>query len=179
MATEVARACAFLQGADDFRMRLSLERDGKVSITAAPLPPLRAPVSLRVAEQTREAVHSLPSHKTNLRAAYDAAWQAAEREGAFDAVFFNGDGTLAEGGRSTVLVKLDGAWWTPPLSAGVLPGVMRAVLLEDATPWLGGPLRERVLTRADVTRAEAIAVCNALRGVVPAHFEPPLAVDVL
>jgi len=179
MATEVARACALLQGADDFRMRLSLERDGKVSITAAPLPPLRAPVSLRVAEQTREAVHSLPSHKTNLRAAYDAAWQAAEREGAFDAVFFNGDGTLAEGGRSTVLVKLDGAWWTPPLSAGVLPGVMRAVLLEDATPWLGGPLRERVLTRADVARAEAIAVCNALRGVVPAHFEPPLAVDVL
>ena len=179
MAAEVARACASLQGADDYRMRLSLERDGKVSITAAPLPPLLAPVSLRVAEQTREAAHSLPSHKTNLRAAYDAAWQAAEREGAFDAVFFNADDTLAEGGRSTVLVKLDGAWWTPPLSAGVLPGVMRGVLLEDATPWLGGPLRERVLTRADVARAEAIAVCNALRGVMPAHFEPPLAIDVL
>ncbi|WP_439892028.1 chorismate-binding protein [Ralstonia sp. 25C] len=181
MAAEVARACASLQGAGDFRMRLSLERDGKVSVTAAPLPPLlplHTPVSLRVAEQTREAAHSLPSHKTNLRAAYDAAWQAAEREGAFDAVFFNADGTLAEGGRSTVLVKLDGAWWTPPLSAGVLPGVMRAVLLEDATPWLGAPLRERVLTRADVARAEAIAVCNALRGVVPAHFEPPLAADV-
>jgi len=78
-----------------------------------------------------------------------------------------------------VLVKLDGAWWTPPLSAGVLPGVMRAVLLEDATPWLGAPLRERMLTRADVVRAEAIAVCNALRGVVPAYFEPPLAVDAL
>ncbi len=94
-------------------------------------------------------------------------------------MFFNADGTLAEGGRTTVLVKLDGAWWTPPLSAGVLPGVMRAVLLEDATPWLGAPLRERVLTRADVARAEAVAVCNALRGVVPAYFEPPLAVDAL
>ena len=56
---------------------------------------------------------------------------------------------------------------------------MRAVLLEDATPWLGAPLRERVLTRADVARAEAVAVCNALRGVVPAYFEPPLAVDAL
>ncbi|WP_426394745.1 chorismate-binding protein [Ralstonia sp. R-29] len=178
MVAEVARACAPLQGADDFRMRLSLERDGKFSVTAAPLPPLQAPVSLRVAPQSREAAHSLPSHKTNLRAAYDAAWQAAEREGAFDAVFFNANGTLAEGGRSTVLVKLDGAWWTPPLSAGVLPGVMRGVLLDDAMPWLGGPLRERVLTRADVARAEAIAICNALRGVVPAHFEPPLAVDV-
>ncbi|ANJ73468.1 bifunctional anthranilate synthase component I family protein/aminotransferase class IV [Ralstonia insidiosa] len=183
LAGEVARECASLAPEGEYRMRLSLAPNGTASVTAAPLSPLPAtwdaPVRLLVASQTREAAHSLPSHKTSLRADYDAAWQAAEREGAFDTVFFNEDGTLAEGGRTTVLVKLDGAWWTPPLSAGVLPGVMRAVLLEDATPWLGAPLRERVLTRADVARAEAIAVCNALRGVVPAYFEPPLAVDAL
>jgi para-aminobenzoate synthetase/4-amino-4-deoxychorismate lyase len=182
LAGEVARVCAALPPQGDHRMRLALTRSGEASITAAPLLPLPAtwdaPARLIVASQTREAAHNLPSHKTSLRAAYDAAWQAAEREGAFDAVFFNGDGTLAEGGRTTVLVKLDGAWWTPPLSAGVLPGVMRAVLLDDATPWLGAPLHERVLTRADVARAEAVAVCNALRGVVPAHFEPPLAGSV-
>ncbi|KAF3463131.1 chorismate-binding protein [Ralstonia pseudosolanacearum] len=179
LVREVARACAALPEAGAHRMRLSLRHSGAFSVTAAPLPPLHAswnaPVRLRVAPQAREAAHSLPHHKTSLRAAYDAAWQAAEREGAFDAVFFNADGTLAEGGRSTVLVKLEGRWWTPPLSAGVLPGVMRAVLLEDARPWLGAPLHERVLTRADVVRAEAIAICNALRGVVPAHFEPPVA----
>ena len=183
LAGEVARACASLDGVGDYRMRVALTPDGVASVTAAPLAPLQAsweaPVQLVVASQPREAAHSLPSHKTTLRATYDAAWQAAERAGAFDAVFFNADGTLAEGGRSTVLVKLDGAWWTPPLSSGVLPGVMRAVLLDDATPWLGTPLHERVLTRADVARAEAIAVCNALRGVVPAHFEPPLAASVL
>jgi len=183
MTAEIARVCASLQDAGAYRMRLSLDRDGKAGVTAAPLSPLHAtwdaPVRLVAAPQSREAAHSLPNHKTNLRAAYDAAWQAAEREGAFDAVFFNADGTLAEGGRTTVLVKLDGGWWTPPLSAGVLPGVMRAVLLEDATPWLGAPLHERMLTRADVARAEAIAVCNALRGVMPAHFEPPLAARVI
>ena len=183
LADHVARVCASLEGEGAYRMRLSLAPDGVATVSAAPLPPLHAtwdaPVRLLVAPQSREATHSLPSHKTTLRAGYDAAWQTAEREGAFDAVFFNADGTLAEGGRSTVLVKLDGAWWTPPLSAGVLHGVMRAVLLEDATPWLDGPLRERSLTRADVARAEAIAVCNALRGVMPAHFEPPLTIDVL
>ena len=183
LADEVARLCASLAPEGEYRMRLSLAPNGTASVTAATLSALPAtwdaPVRLLVASQTREAAHSLPSHKTSLRANYDAAWQAAEREGAFDTVFFNADGTLAEGGRTTVLVKLDGAWWTPPLSAGVLPGVMRAVLLEDATPWLGAPLRERVLTRADVARAEAVAVCNALRGVVPAYFEPPLAVDAL
>lgn len=183
LVNEVARACASLSGDGAYRMRLTLAAGGAVSVTAAPLSPLHAswdaPVRLLTASQSRQAVHSLAAHKTTLRAGYDAAWQAAEREGAFDTVFFNADGTLAEGGRSTVLVKLGGAWWTPPLSAGILPGVMRSVLLEDAAPWLGGPLRERVLTRDDVARAEALAVCNALRGVVPAHFEPPLAVDVL
>ncbi|AMP36737.1 chorismate-binding protein [Ralstonia solanacearum] len=179
LAREVARVCAALPEDGAHRMRLSLRHSGVFSVTAAPLSPLHAtwdaPVRLRIAPQAREAVHCLPHHKTSLRAAYDAAWQAAEREGAFDAVFFNADGTLAEGGRSTVLVKLEGTWWTPPLSAGVLPGVMRGVLLDDARPWLGAPLRERALTRADVARAEAVAVCNALRGVVPAHFEPPVA----
>jgi para-aminobenzoate synthetase / 4-amino-4-deoxychorismate lyase len=63
-------------------------------------------------------------------------------------------------------VKLTGRWWTPPLSSGVLPGVMRAVLLEDAE--LGA--QERVLTRADVLNAEALLVCNALRGAVPARL---------
>jgi para-aminobenzoate synthetase/4-amino-4-deoxychorismate lyase len=182
LAGAVARACTSLAGLGEYRMRLTLAAGGTVSVTAASLAPLHAtwdrPARLLVASQSRQAAHSLPAHKTTLRAGYDAAWQAAEREGAFDAVFFNADGTLAEGGRSTVLVRLDGAWWTPPLSAGILPGVMRSVLLDDATPWLGGPLRERSLTRADVARAEALAVCNALRGVVPAHFEPPLAVDV-
>ncbi len=179
LVREMAHVCAALPGDGAHRMRLSLQHSGAFSVTAAPLSPLPAawdaPVRLHIAPQAREAVHSLPHHKTSLRAAYDAAWQAAEREGAFDAVFFNADGTLAEGGRSTVLVKLEGRWWTPPLSAGVLPGVMRGVLLDDARPWLGAPLHERVLTRAEVARAEAIAVCNALRGVVPAHFEPPLA----
>ncbi len=179
LVREVARVCGTLPEDGAHRMRLSLQHSGAFSVTAAPLSPLPAgwdaPVRLHIAPQAREAVHSLPHHKTSLRAAYDAAWQAAEREGAFDAVFFNADGTLAEGGRSTVLVKLEGQWWTPPLSAGVLPGVMRGVLLDDARTWLGAPLRERVLTRAEVARAEAIAVCNALRGVVPAHFEPPLA----
>lgn len=179
---DVSRACASLEGEGAYRMRLLLMPDGAANVSAAPLPPLQAtweaPVRLLVAPQAREVTHSLPTHKTTLRAGYDAAWQAAEREGAFDAVFFNADDTLAEGGRSTVLIKLDGAWWTPPLSAGVLPGVMRAVLLSDATPWLNGPLRERSLTRADVARAEAVAVCNALRGVMPAHFEPALTADV-
>jgi para-aminobenzoate synthetase / 4-amino-4-deoxychorismate lyase len=103
-------------------------------------------------------------HKTTHRAEFDRGWREAEARGGFDMLFFNECGELTEGGRSNVFVKLDARWWTPPLAAGLLPGVMRQVLLED--PALDA--RERVLTLTDVRNAEALFVCNALRGALPA-----------
>jgi para-aminobenzoate synthetase/4-amino-4-deoxychorismate lyase len=99
-----------------------------------------------------------------VRERYDRGWRAAEAQGAFDMLFFNTDGELTEGGRSNVFLRLDGRWYTPPLSSGVLPGVMRRVLLEDSA-WNA---QERRLTLADLHRAEEIIVCNALRGVLHA-----------
>ncbi len=58
---------------------------------------------------------------------------------------------------------------TPPLACGVLPGVMRSVLLEDRA----FNAVEAVMTRDDLLSAQAIVVCNALRGVVPAVVQLP------
>ncbi|MGE5622047.1 MAG: aminotransferase class IV, partial [Bacillota bacterium] len=73
---------------------------------------------------------------------------------------------LTEGGRSNVFVKLDGRWYTPPLACGLLPGVMRAVLLADPA-WNA---QERRLTLDDLRRADEIVVCNALRGPLRARI---------
>ena len=105
-------------------------------------------------------------HKTSARARYDAAWQHAVARGAFDMLFFNEHDELTEGGRSNVFVKLDGCWYTPPLEAGVLPGVMRAVLLEDAAL----DARIKSIARADLAHAQAVLVCNALRGALSAEI---------
>ncbi|MDT7838298.1 bifunctional chorismate-binding protein/class IV aminotransferase [Aquabacterium sp. OR-4] len=127
------------------------------------------PVSLRIASQALPLARPLAGHKTTLRARYDAGVREAERHGAFDTLFFDRRGHLVEGGRSSVFVRLDGRWWTPPLSDGALPGVMRALLL-DSPAWQAA---ERSLTRADLQRAEAIVVCNALRGALPARLVQP------
>ncbi len=105
-------------------------------------------------------------HKSSVRARYDAAWRAAEAQGGFDMLFFNERGELTEGGRSNVFVKLDGCWHTPPLSCGLLPGVQRAAMLADPA-WNA---QETIITRAMLARAEAIVVCNALRGALPAKL---------
>ncbi|RDK00653.1 aminodeoxychorismate synthase component I [Paraburkholderia lacunae] len=169
--TSLAGTCAALSAQTPHRVRLALNKSGAVQITAAVLAPLAEPTAgvLLAPEHgfaTMEANDPLLRHKTTRRAEYDRGWREAEAKGAFDTLFFNERGELTEGGRSNVFVKLAGQWWTPPLESGVLPGIMRSVLLEDT----GLHAAQRVLTRADVQNAEALLVCNALRGAVPARI---------
>jgi para-aminobenzoate synthetase/4-amino-4-deoxychorismate lyase len=159
--------CAGLVRGAAYRLRLALRHDGTTTIGAAPLQRLDASeVTLHIAPQRLPEVHPLAAHKTTLRAVYDEGVRAAERAGAFDSLFFDCRGHLVEGGRSSVFVRLDGRWWTPPLADGVLPSVMRGVLLADPA-WGAG---ERRITLAEVEAAEALLVCNALRGGLPARL---------
>lgn len=149
------------------RLRLLLAADGSVEVTLAPLPPNPAePVTLLLADAPLVSDELLLRHKTTLRGHYDAALKSAEAAGAFDVLFCNERGELTEGARSNVFLRIDGAWLTPPLTAGLLPGVMRGVLLDDPA-WAA---REARLTPADLARAEGIVVCNALRGPLRARL---------
>jgi branched-subunit amino acid aminotransferase/4-amino-4-deoxychorismate lyase len=57
---------------------------------------------------------------------------AARKRGCFEAIYRLSDGTLLEGTTSNVFVVKDGTISTPPLSAGVLPGVTRALVVRLA-----------------------------------------------
>ncbi|KGR94821.1 MULTISPECIES: chorismate-binding protein [Burkholderia] len=155
----------------EHRVRVALAKDGALDVAAAPLAPLAGDAVdvLLAPEHGFAPMRSgdlLLAHKTTRRADYDRAWKDAETYGAFDMLFFNERGELTEGGRANVFVKLDGRWLTPPLASGVLPGVMRGVLLDD--PALQAS--ECVLTLDDVLRADALMLTNALRGAVPARL---------
>ncbi len=156
-------ACSGLLPEGAHRMRLTLEKSGRCNIQTAALSSLPVPLRVSIAPEPTLSDDVFLRHKTTARVQYDAAWRAAETQGAFDMLFVNQQGELTEGGRSNVFVKLAGRWYTPPLSAGVLPGVMRSVLLDDPA-WDAG---ERSLTVADLRKAESIVVCNALRGALP------------
>jgi para-aminobenzoate synthetase/4-amino-4-deoxychorismate lyase len=108
-----------VQHVDLHLARLALSHGGRLTLSHAPLAPLAV-------------------HKTTPRAQYDAGVQAAERAGAFDSLFFNSDGRLVEGGRSSVFVQIDGRWHTPPLVVcnalrGVLPARLRQASAVGAT----------------------------------------------
>jgi para-aminobenzoate synthetase/4-amino-4-deoxychorismate lyase len=137
----------------------------------APLAPLAdETVQLLIAEARLPNANPLAAHKTTLRLAYDEGVRAAERAGAFDSLFFSADGRLVEGGRSSVFVRLGARWFTPPVTDGALPGVMRAQLLADPA-WAA---QERSLSLDELRSADAIVVCNALRGALHAQLLEPV-----
>ncbi len=163
--TAIERALDTLPAATPTRLRLALDHAGRIDTIAAPLAPWRGPAGLLCAAEPLPP-SPLAGHKTTLRAAYDQGMAEAAAAGAFDSLFFNADGRLIEGGRSNVFLRIDGHWYTPPLADGALPGVMRGVLLDDPA-WSA---EERDLSREDLQRAEALMVCNALRGALPARL---------
>jgi para-aminobenzoate synthetase / 4-amino-4-deoxychorismate lyase len=149
------------------RLRLTLFNDGHVEISSAPLLPLPdGRVDLLIEQNPLREPRPLAAHKTTRREEYDLGTRRAEARGAFDALFFTADGRLVEGGRCNIFVQIDGRWWTPPLSDGALPGVMRSLLLGDPA-WGAG---ERTLRLADLRRGRSLMVCNALRGVIPGRL---------
>jgi para-aminobenzoate synthetase/4-amino-4-deoxychorismate lyase len=160
-----------------YRVRLDLGRLGELSISSAILDDLPSSAQVFWAHQILEGVpdsfkmqstNPLLLHKTTQRKVYDLAWQKAVSLGGFDALFMNERGELTEGGRTSIFVRPPNSdeWLTPPLSAGVLPGVMRAAILHD--PSLKA--REANLTIEDVISANEIMLSNALRGMIKAHL---------
>ena len=163
LRNKLARACVELAPASAYRIRLSLGKRG-FNLQIAPLQPLGAPVRVVLAKHPVSVSNLFLRHKSTVRKRYDDAVVEAEKRGAFDMLFFNARGELTEGGRSNLFVKLNGHWYTPPLSAGVLPGVMRSILLADP----GWNAKERSLTMSDLRAAEQLVLTNALRGAMKA-----------
>ncbi|WP_243635527.1 chorismate-binding protein [Kocuria tytonicola] len=83
-----------------------------------------------------------------------------------DPLLVEQDGTVLETGRANVFAVLDGAVVTPPADGRILPGVMRAHVVELLVA-AGHRVRERPLGLDDCARATEVFVTNALRGARP------------
>lgn len=170
----IANTCASLDKSLSYRLRLDLSSSGELSVSSAAIHQTIEPVKLFWAKDilpgdvTMHSGNALLRHKITKRSLYDQAWQEAVRLGGFDALFCNEHGFVTEGSRTSIFVKPSGSseWLTPPLSAGLLPGVMRATLLAD--PKIKA--HEANLTINDVSMADEIMLSNALRGTIKANF---------
>ena len=161
-----------VRSGERLRVRLLLAEDGQVSVTVAQQPAQAPDAVMRfVISDTRlDSTNAFLFHKTTRRELYDREWQHyADTVKADEVLYLNERGELAEGSRTNVFIERDGKLLTPPLSSGLLPGVLRSELLRT------GKASEAVLRLEDLARADAVYVGNSVRGLVRAEPLKPLS----
>jgi branched-chain amino acid aminotransferase len=95
------------------------------------------------------------------------AVREAQARGAEEPVLLNQEGFVAEGASTNVfLARRGGTLVTPPLSAGILAGITREVVLE-LLPGLGIPFREEPARLEDLLAADEAFLTSTTREVVP------------
>jgi branched-chain amino acid aminotransferase len=94
------------------------------------------------------------------------AMQEALGRGAEEALMLNQAGEIAECSQSNFFIVKGGAVLTPPLAAGLLPGITREFVIELARD-LDVPCREERLLPGDVLAADEAFITGTTREVTP------------
>lgn len=151
-----------LPGIAPLRIRLELFADGRIDVQAVPFTPLAPDVTwrLKIASTRLASTDPLLRHKTSRRAAYTAARAEIPEAEAEEVLLLNERGELCEGAITSLFLH-DGAGIlkTPPLTSGLLAGVLRQELLES------GKAIEQTLWPEDLAHG-TIFVGNSLRGLI-------------
>lgn len=109
---------------------------------------------------------ALTGYKTTSYGENVVALAEAKRAGAHEAIFPNTQGNLCEGTGSNIFVVYDGRLITPPLSAGCLAGVTRAVVIELCEK-IGIEVAEIDTPIQQLPEAEEAFLTGTLREVMP------------
>jgi branched-chain amino acid aminotransferase len=94
------------------------------------------------------------------------AMQHALKHGGFEGVMRNHRGELAELTQSNLFIVKNGTALTPPIEAGLLPGITREFLFELGVEH-GIPVREAVLRDEDLLNADEAFLTSTTRELVP------------
>jgi 4-amino-4-deoxychorismate lyase len=149
------------------RTRLLLSPNGDVSASTQPYEPLPPDKvwNLRIARVRLNSADPLIRHKTSRRNAFVGARSEFLVDQADEVILLNERGEVSEGTITNIFVETgDGTLVTPTLSSGLLPGVLRAELLDE------GRASEAVLSPDDLRDGRPVFVGNSLRGLIAAKL---------
>ena len=144
-----------------WRLRLQLNRRGALSHALHPFVPDEAATDgkslpLSVSTTPVDSADSFLIHKTSRREAYDRA--VAEVPEGVSPLLVNELGHITESAIANIVYQMDGSLFTPPITDGLLPGVLRDELIDEGT------VSERSLPVSDIEKVESWWLINSLRG---------------
>jgi para-aminobenzoate synthetase/4-amino-4-deoxychorismate lyase len=144
------------------KVRLQVGADGSVLCNAVDLMPLPPVLRLALAQQPVDRQDLFLYHKTTNRETYERA--RASRPDADAVILWNTSGEITEATEANIVIERNGQKVTPPIDCGLLPGTLRAALIES------GEVAEARITRAELEAADAIWLVNSVRGWLRAEL---------
>ena len=146
------------------KVRLLVTREGRITLEAEALSaPDPAPPRVMLASGPADSSDPFLYHKTTNRGLYEAARAACP--GCDDVLLFNKRGEVTESTIANLAVEIEGKLCTPPVQCGLLPGTLRADLLER------GELFERSITVEEMLRSPRVFLLNSVRGMYRVQVE--------
>lgn len=122
------------------------------------------PVHLRSASWLRDANNPVYQLKTINYLEAIVARREAVQEGADDALFLNMEQYITEATCANLFILYKDCLITPPISDGVLPGITRLRVLQQAEA-LDYAYAELSITKEMLQSAQAVFLTNALQGI--------------
>ncbi|MBD3246962.1 MAG: aminodeoxychorismate synthase, component I [Candidatus Omnitrophica bacterium] len=141
------------------RIKILLNAEGQFSCAGEPFQSVTGPRTVGLAPFSIDRQCRYLYHKTTRRAVYERARAACP--GPDDVLLRNPAGEVTESTIANVVVQLKGRRYTPPVECGLLPGTFRRYALDS------GMVTEKVIRVEDLFRAEALFLCNSVRGIYP------------
>ena len=146
--------------------------DFVILVQPCPLAPpdlLRSGLRLSIATGLRRnpAESLSPAWKTGNYLNNILALREARARGADEVLMLNLAGELTEAAVSNVAFVQKGVVLTPPLSAGILGGITRALLLAEVAPQAGVAVRETAVRPADLAGMDECFLLSTTKDVVP------------
>ncbi len=132
-----------------------------ILITLVPVQPWPETTTCVVLPWRRNEYSPVVGIKTTSYAENVLGLKWAQEHGFSEGLFLNNAGELCEGATSNVFLVQDGAVLTPAESSGILPGIVREVLLEN------GWAHEARVSLSDLESADEVFVTSSTRGVHP------------
>jgi para-aminobenzoate synthetase/4-amino-4-deoxychorismate lyase len=157
-----------LQNAMEFnaprRVRLLVSREGAVEVQTSSISAADPdkPVLVKLAREPLDSAETFLYHKTTFRSMYDKARENCPE--CDDVLLYNELGELTESSIANIVVEINGALLTPPVSSGLLAGTFRAMLLQE------GKIEERIIRVEDLQRYTKIYLVNSVQKWRPAEL---------
>jgi para-aminobenzoate synthetase/4-amino-4-deoxychorismate lyase len=138
-----------------WKVRLLASPHGEIRSEVSPLQSVREKYRVAFAPEPLDSSNCYLCHKTTQRSFYERP--LGERPDCDDLIFWNERGEVTESSVANVVMEMDGKKWTPPRSSGLLGGTFREELLAL------GEIRERVILKDELKRAERLFLINSVR----------------